>query len=869
MNGSGHVLSGSRRETTTGTSEAVPAGPLDTGLDALKLALTGYLTALDAQWRELGPGPGAVVAAAGVRRVVGAEEAARFAELTAWQAAARSDESSARIVERTEPQASWHDDHLVRIAAALGLDDGERVTVAAAWWAETEPQFAVALGCAHDDAARRYASAGLLRLLLAPYGLRLPAAWEDGDRLVRGGVLAPGAGCDGPLRLTPTARRILAGCPEADVCPTEAPPARHDEVRLRLAEFLSAPSAVSPGVSGPVPQAAPAAAGRGVVEPHASRPGLAQRLATTAPAAAPLGGPIAAHAVAEPDLTAASGAKAADAPDPARGTAPAAIAEADLVALPGAKAADAPDPARGTAVAAHSTPSFAAPAAVAEADSVALSGAKAADVPDPVRGTAVAVHSEPSFAAPAAVAGADLVALSGAKAADAPDTRPGGAAGAGLPRVLAVPALGAVLLRGPADAGIAALAYAAVRAAGRIPVADGRSRAELSLLARTGAGVPVVPAAALGELGWREGDGPLVAVGAPGDAAVGAFAVDIAAADPAQRAAHWRTRLREAGFSDRQARAQGRELAARLAFGEEGIDAVVEALRAQRRWSPGPPRAADVWPAVRRTARHALHRLAAPVVPAFTLDDLVLAEDVRAQLEEVVAHVRLAPLVFDDWGFRRRMPRGQGVAALFSGPPGTGKTMAAEAVAGALEQDLYRVDLSAVVSKYIGETEKNLAAAFDEAENAAAVLFFDECEGLFGKRTEQRDAHDRWANLEVDFLLQRVESFTGLVVLATNKRAALDEAFLRRLRFSVRFDVPGVAARVELWRRCLPDRVPREGLDAEALARRELAGGSIANAALAAAFLAAREGGVVGPAQVATALRREYDKLGKAWTEAP
>src|SRR5262249_39868909 len=217
------------------------------------------------------------------------------------------------------------------------------------------------------------------------------------------------------------------------------------------------------------------------------------------------------------------------------------------------------------------------------------------------------------------------------------------------------------------------------------------------------------------------------------------------------------------------------------------------------------------------------------------------------------------------WGFRRRMPRGQGVVALFSGPPGTGKTMAAEAVAHALRQDLYRVDLSAVVSKYIGETEKNLAAAFEEAERASAVLFFDEADSLFGKRTEVKDAHDRYANLEVNYLLQRIETFTGLVLLATNRQSALDEAFARRLRFVIRFEQPDRARRAALWRRSLPDETRVEGLEWDSLAGPELTGGSIQNAALAAAYLAATDDDAVRPAHVEHALRREHEKLGKSF----
>jgi SpoVK/Ycf46/Vps4 family AAA+-type ATPase len=276
-----------------------------------------------------------------------------------------------------------------------------------------------------------------------------------------------------------------------------------------------------------------------------------------------------------------------------------------------------------------------------------------------------------------------------------------------------------------------------------------------------------------------------------------------------------------------------------------------------------------VWDTARRRPQHVLERLAALVTPMFSLDDLVLAEEAEAKLRELVAHVALQHVVLDEWGFRRRLPRGQGVAALFAGPPGTGKTTAAEALARELGQDLYRIDLSAVVSKYVGETEKNLALAFDEAERGSAVLFFDEADALFGRRTEVRDAHDRYANLEVNYLLQRVETFTGLVVLASNRRSALDEAFLRRLRFVIRFDAPDAALRRRLWERAFPDRARVGDLDWDALAAAELAGGSIQSAALAAAYLAAGDGGVITRRHVEHALLREHQKLGKAWPGMP
>ena len=303
-----------------------------------------------------------------------------------------------------------------------------------------------------------------------------------------------------------------------------------------------------------------------------------------------------------------------------------------------------------------------------------------------------------------------------------------------------------------------------------------------------------------------------------------------------------------------------------LPISEGDIEEIVAAAGTAAAWAGRALERDLVWETARRRPEHTLDRVAALVAPSFTLADLVLTDDAHAQLRELVAHVALQHVVLDGWGFRRRLPRGQGVAVLFAGPPGTGKTMAAEAIADALEQDLYRIDLSAVVSKYIGETEKNLAAAFDEAERAGAVLFFDEADALFGKRTDVRDAHDRYANLEVNYLLQRVETFTGLVILASNREAALDEAFLRRLRFIIRFELPDARLRRRLWERSFPAEAARSELDWDALADGELAGGSIQSAALSAAYLAAQDGGVIGHAHVEHALRREYEKLGRAWT---
>ncbi|HET8606915.1 MAG TPA: ATP-binding protein [Gaiellaceae bacterium] len=616
-------------------------------LELLRLALRAYLGRLRALW-----------ATPGDRR---ADEVERL--LVAVGTTPVPEPEQPRALERLFAASASQPGGLGRIVAAAGLGRGEELLAAAAWWAEADPQLAAVLGCAHDDAARRYASAALVRLLAAPYGIVAPGALDDEGPLVRFGVLCAGAGAGGALTPTPTARDLLAGTAPRPFEPGRRMPTRLEPTRDALARHLRA--------------------GRG----------------------------------------------------------------------------------------------------------------------------------------------------------------------------------GTVLLRGPVGAGRRALAAAAVRAAGLVAVAAERPAGELRLLSATGAGVPVLPAAAAADLGWSRADPPLIAWGGVDDRLPGAYVVDVRPPTRPQRTALWRQALADAGLDP----ATAPSLAGRFGFTEGDVADVIGRAALDAAWAAAPLDAERVWAAARRQPEHALGRLAALVTPTFTLDDLVLAEQARTQLGELVAHVALQHVVLDDWGFRRRLPRGQGVAALFAGPPGTGKTMAAEAIANELRQDLYRIDLSAVVSKYIGETEKNLALAFDEAERAGAVLFFDEADALFGKRTEVRDAHDRYANLEVNYLLQRVETFTGLVILASNRQAALDEAFLRRLRFTIRFELPEAPLRRELWRRAFPREARVGELGWDALAACELAGGSIQSAALAAAYLAAAAGEPVRAAHVERALRREYEKLGRAW----
>lgn len=262
----------------------------------------------------------------------------------------------------------------------------------------------------------------------------------------------------------------------------------------------------------------------------------------------------------------------------------------------------------------------------------------------------------------------------------------------------------------------------------------------------------------------------------------------------------------------------------------------------------------------RRRGREGLEAVARRVIPRQTWSDLVLPEQTEAQLRELTAQLAHRRVVYADWGFGEKLSRGQGISGLFTGPSGTGKTSAAEVVANDLDLDLYRVDLSTVVSKYIGETEKNLRRVFDIAERTGAVLFFDEAEALFGKRSEVKDSHDRYANIEVAYLLQQMEDYGGLAILATNLKSNIDSAFLRRLRFIIKFPLPAVEARTEIWLRSFPPSAPRDAMDWEVLGRLNLSGGNIRNIALNAAFLAARERLPISMGHVMRAAHREYEK---------
>jgi AAA+ superfamily predicted ATPase len=272
----------------------------------------------------------------------------------------------------------------------------------------------------------------------------------------------------------------------------------------------------------------------------------------------------------------------------------------------------------------------------------------------------------------------------------------------------------------------------------------------------------------------------------------------------------------------------------------------------------------ELFAAGRSQSGHELAAFARRTRAVHAWDDLVVPEEAHRQLHELAARVEHRTLVMDEWGFNARLAGGRGVTALFAGPPGTGKTMAASVIAAELGLDLFAIDLSTIVSKYIGETEKNLSRVFGAAADSDAILLFDEADALFGKRSEVRDAHDRYANVEIAYLLQRMEEYDGLAILATNLRHHIDEAFIRRLDVIVDFPFPDTAERLRIWRSCLPRSLPLDvDVDLAALARHRLAGGNIRNVVLGAAYLAAQAGRPIGQAEFVAATRRELQKMGK------
>ncbi|MBK8454774.1 MAG: ATP-binding protein [Thiofilum sp.] len=365
------------------------------------------------------------------------------------------------------------------------------------------------------------------------------------------------------------------------------------------------------------------------------------------------------------------------------------------------------------------------------------------------------------------------------------------------------------------------------------------------------ADVPV-PVMLAGEQAWR-GNGVIVGLPLP-------------LPDYQGRCVGWQAALQQQGLA--LADADLHDLAARFALSAAQMQVAAAHVAKERQWeasTPLPPLRHHLFRVISQGMTQTLGKLALKIDPKATWDDLILGEDSMQQLREIATWVRHQAHVLEHWGFGRKLSYGKGVNVLFAGPSGTGKTLAAEVLAYELGLELYRIDLAGVVSKYIGETEQNLERIFRAAENTSAILFFDEADALFGKRSEVKDAHDRYANIETAYLLQRMEQYAGVTILASNFRQNLDDAFLRRLAFTVQFTAPDVEARRRLWERVWPAATPvAADIDCAELAEHlQVSGGHIKNIALAAAYLAVAEGGEVQRRHVMHAAQREYQKLGK------
>jgi hypothetical protein len=346
--------------------------------------------------------------------------------------------------------------------------------------------------------------------------------------------------------------------------------------------------------------------------------------------------------------------------------------------------------------------------------------------------------------------------------------------------------------------------------------------------------------------------------------------IDLPKPPPAEQVETWKAAL---GPLAQRLDEPVRRTAAHFTASPAIIAAVASAIQRTAEASDAKPEALDLrladelWTETRVRTRPRLDELAQRIESTAGWDDIVLPERQLEMLKVLAGQVRQRVTVYEDWGFGARGRRGIGINALFTGPSGTGKTLAAEVIGSALGLDVYRIDLSAVVSKWIGETEKNLRRVFDAAEDTSAVLLFDEADAMFGKRSEVKESHDRYANIEVSYLLQRMETYRGLAILTSNMRSHIDPAFLRRLRFLVEFPFPADVERQEIWRRAFPKDAPLNGLDFARLAQLNVPGGSIRNIALNAAFAAADGEARIGMAHVRTAARAEYEKIRKPLTD--
>jgi SpoVK/Ycf46/Vps4 family AAA+-type ATPase len=344
--------------------------------------------------------------------------------------------------------------------------------------------------------------------------------------------------------------------------------------------------------------------------------------------------------------------------------------------------------------------------------------------------------------------------------------------------------------------------------------------------------------------------------------------LDFPAPDDRERKQLWEGHLRECGLPADDIEARALASSFKLTAGQ--IQAAVSFARNLAQWrAPEDARMTikDLYAGCSAQADLRLGALARRIEPVFEWDDIVLPPDQLAQLREICDQVGSRHTVYADWGFGKKLALGRGVTALFSGPPGTGKTMAAEVIANALRLNLYKIDLSQVVSKYIGETEKNLHQVFNGAQSSGAILFFDEADALFGKRSEVKEAHDRYANIEVAYLLQKMEEYDGIAILATNLRQNLDAAFARRMRFIIEFPFPDEEYRRRIWEGLFPRQAPVSlgAGDLDRLSREiGLAGANLRNIALAAASYAASENAAIQMSHVLRAARREYQKLGRA-----